>query len=162
MAALWIRITDIPFKVLTDDVLPFCEAKDVLSLGCTNRLFALIATDEKFWRRKLADDYNFTGSGTAKTSSWKSIYQRFRNLLVSDFPVARVQILHSSIHPNDRGEEVLSFVIIVGPGPGKEPWKIEKLDSDFISLDQKIRSANMNPISYGDPDLPFVGLPLQE
>lgn len=73
-----------------------------------------------------------------------SVQPHFRQLplLVSDFPMTRVQVSHSSIRPNDRGKEVLSFVIIVDPGSGKEPWKIEKLYSDFISLDQKIRSTN--------------------
>ena len=150
MAALWTRITDIPSRVLINNVLPFCELEDVLSLGGTNRLFALITADEKFWRQKLADDYNFTGSGTAKTSSWKSIYQRLRIFLsVSDFPVMRVRVLC----PNYQGKEVLSFVIIVDLGSGKEPWRIEKLYSDFISLDQKIRSANRN-LTKEMPSLP--------
>lgn len=69
-------ITDIPVKVFVDNVLPFCEANDVLSLGCTNKLFALVATDETFWRRKLAIDHNFTGWETNKTNGWKFVYQK--------------------------------------------------------------------------------------
>jgi len=80
MAAAWRPgITDIPVDVLIDNVLPFCEAEDVLSLGGTNKFFALVATDEAFWRQKLAVDYSFTGSETTRTSNWKTIYQRFRN-----------------------------------------------------------------------------------
>jgi len=80
MAATWrAKIMDIPVEVLLDNILPFCEAEDVLSLGCTNKFFALVTTDEAFWRQKLAVDYNFTGSGTTRTSNWKIIYQRFRN-----------------------------------------------------------------------------------
>lgn len=84
-----------------------------------------------------------------------SVQPHFRQLplLVSDFPMTRVQVSHSSIRPNDRGKEVLSFVIIVDPGSGKETWKIEKLYSDFISLDQKIRSANRN-LNKKMPSLP--------
>jgi RalA-binding protein 1 len=67
--------------------------------------------------------------------------------------MTRVQVSHSSIRPNDRGKEVLSFVIIVDPGSGKEPWKIEKLYSDFISLDQKIRSTNRG-LTKKMPSLP--------
>jgi len=66
-------VTDIPVKVLIDNILPFCETKDVLSLGCTNRFFSLVVTGEKTWRKKLAAD----------PSSWKSIYQRFKNPRVS-------------------------------------------------------------------------------
>jgi len=79
MAALQAKITDIPVKVFTDNVLSSCETKDVISLGCANKFFALVATDEKFWKRKLAIDYNFTGSETARTSGWKFLYQRLRN-----------------------------------------------------------------------------------
>jgi len=44
------RITDIPAKVFIDNILPFCEVEDVLSLGSTNKFFALIAADETFWK----------------------------------------------------------------------------------------------------------------
>jgi len=84
-----------------------------------------------------------------------SVQPHFRQLplLVSDFPMTRVQVSHSSIRPNDRGKEVLSFVIIVDPGSGKESWKIEKSYSDFISLDQKTRSVNRN-LAKKMPSLP--------
>jgi SCF-associated factor 1 len=72
-------IADIPVEVLIDNILPFCGAKDVFALGCTNRFFALVTTDDMFWKRRLAVDYNFTGSETARTSGWKFIYKRLRN-----------------------------------------------------------------------------------
>jgi len=78
MAALWTRITDIPVKVLIDNTLPFCEVKDVLSLGRANKFFALVATNETFWRRRLEIDYNFTGLETARTSGWKFLYKGLR------------------------------------------------------------------------------------
>ena len=53
MATTWkARITDIPAKVFIDNILPFCEVEDVLSLGSTNNFFASLATDEAFWRRR--------------------------------------------------------------------------------------------------------------
>jgi len=75
----WTTITNIPVKVFTGNILPFCEVDDVISLGCTNKFFALVTTDETFWKRKLAADYNFPVSGTARTSGWKFIYHRLRN-----------------------------------------------------------------------------------
>ena len=60
-------ITDIPVGLLINRILPFCEAKDVLSLGCTNRFFALVA-----------GHYSFTGSETVRTGGWKSIYGKPR------------------------------------------------------------------------------------
>ena len=72
------RITDLPVRLLTNKILPFCEVRDILSLGCTNKFFALIMNDDVFWRRKLAIDYNLTGSETNRTSGWKFIYLRLR------------------------------------------------------------------------------------
>ena len=51
------RITDIPVALLINRILPFCGAKDVLSLGCTNRFFALVV-----------GNCNFTVSGMVRTS----------------------------------------------------------------------------------------------
>ena len=104
MATPWTVITDIPVHVITDNVLPFCETKDVISLGCTNKFFAL-TTDETFWKRKLAADYNFPVLGTARTSGWKFLYQRLRKprifvwgcVVFSFSHVTRVSIC-SSIH----------------------------------------------------------------
>jgi len=77
-ATLRAEIIDIPVKVLANNILPFCETKDVASLGCTNKFFALVTAD-MFWRQKLVVDYNFTGFETARTSDWQFIHQRLRN-----------------------------------------------------------------------------------
>ena len=84
MVAAWrTEITDLPLKVLTGNILPFCEKRDVLYLGCTNKFFALIVDHGEFWRYHLAADYNFTGlEMVARTSGWKIIYQRLRNARV--------------------------------------------------------------------------------
>jgi len=79
MATPWTVIMDIPVNVFTDNILPFCKTKDVISLGCTNRFFALVAADETFWKQKLVADHNFPVLGTARTSGWKFLCQRFRN-----------------------------------------------------------------------------------
>ena len=83
MAALWARITDIPVKILMNNILPFCKAKDLLSLGYTNWFFALVVAGETSWRKKLEDGANSIGPKTTGTSSWKLIPQRFRNARVS-------------------------------------------------------------------------------
>ena len=69
---------DLPVKLLTNRILPFCEARDMLSLGCANKFFALIISDDAFWRQRLAFDYNFTGSETNRASGWKFIYLKSR------------------------------------------------------------------------------------
>jgi len=82
MAALWTKLTDIPVKVLMSNILPFCEAEDLLSLSRTNWFFAVVVAGETSWREKLRVDGNFTGSKATRTSSWK-LPHRFRNARVS-------------------------------------------------------------------------------
>lgn len=62
-------------------------------------------------------------------------------LLPQDLPRTTIQVSHSSIRPNDRGKDVLSFVIVVDPGNGKGTWKVEKLYSDVLTLDARVRAA---------------------
>ncbi|KAJ7886581.1 hypothetical protein B0H14DRAFT_3431154 [Mycena olivaceomarginata] len=50
-------------------------------------------------------------------------------------------MFHSFVRPNDRGKEVLSSVVCVDPGNNKEGWKIEKMYSDVLVLDQRMRNS---------------------
>ncbi|KAF8141651.1 hypothetical protein EV363DRAFT_1578860 [Boletus edulis] len=61
-------------------------------------------------------------------------------LIANDLKTTRAMVSHSSIRPNDRGKEVLSFEIDVHPGNGKESWKVEKLYSDVLGLDHRLRA----------------------
>lgn len=62
-------------------------------------------------------------------------------LLAEDLPYTEVVVSTSSIRPNDRGKEVLSFIVNVDPGRGKESWRVEKLYSDVLGLDARVRAA---------------------
>ena len=62
-------------------------------------------------------------------------------LLAEDLPYTEVFVTNSFIRPNDRGKEVLSFSIQIDPGRGKESWRVEKLYSDVLGLDARIRAA---------------------
>jgi RalA-binding protein 1 len=81
-------------------------------------------------------------SPTKPTSSvgTGATYRALR-LLPADLGTTRVAVSHSSVKPNDRGKEVLSFVIEVNPGSGKAPWKVEKLYSDVLGLDHRVRTS---------------------
>ena len=61
-------------------------------------------------------------------------------LLAHDLPRTQVVVSHSSIRANDRGKEVLSFVISVEPA-GKDSWRVEKMYSDVITLDSRVRAV---------------------
>ncbi|KAG6868789.1 hypothetical protein C0993_010419 [Termitomyces sp. T159_Od127] len=73
----------------------------------------------------------------------QSIPASFRALplLPTDLPHTIITVSHSFVRPNDRGKEVLSFVVFVDPGSGKEGWKVEKMYSDVLGLDQRVRGA---------------------
>ncbi|KAJ7257866.1 hypothetical protein B0H12DRAFT_1282145 [Mycena haematopus] len=62
-------------------------------------------------------------------------------LLSTDLPHTTVIVSHSFVRPNDRGKEVLSFVVYVDPGNNKEGWKVEKMYSDVLALDQRVRNS---------------------
>ncbi|KAG6890294.1 hypothetical protein C0995_009500 [Termitomyces sp. Mi166 len=73
----------------------------------------------------------------------QSIAANFRALplLPTDLPHTTITVSHSFVRPNDRGKEVLSFVVFVDPGNGKEGWRVEKMYSDVLGLDQRVRAA---------------------
>jgi RalA-binding protein 1 len=62
-------------------------------------------------------------------------------LLSSDLPHTSIIVTNSFVRPNDRGKEIMSFVIQVNPGSGKDSWKTEKTHSDIVGLDQRVRSS---------------------
>ncbi|KAJ7026298.1 hypothetical protein C8F04DRAFT_1190623 [Mycena alexandri] len=62
-------------------------------------------------------------------------------LISTDLPKTTVNVSHSFVRPNDRGKEVLSFVVFVDPGNNKEGWKVEKMYSDVLALDQRVRNS---------------------
>ncbi|KAG6897434.1 hypothetical protein C0992_001595 [Termitomyces sp. T32_za158] len=68
-------LPDLPVEILLDNVLPSMPIPDILNLGCTNKFFAAVSSDDTFWQRRLQTDYNFSGAGTARTSGWKLIYR---------------------------------------------------------------------------------------
>lgn len=74
-----LSVCDIPVEVWLDHILTYLPLSDLLRLGCTNRFFYLLTSDEPFWHRKLQQEFNFSGSDTARATGWKFIYKRFRS-----------------------------------------------------------------------------------
>ena len=75
-------------------------------------------------------------------------------LLSSDLPHTTITVSHSFVRPNERGKEVLSFVVYVDPGKGKGGWKVEKMYSDVLGLDQRVRSSVAKGIGRKIASLP--------
>jgi RalA-binding protein 1 len=104
---------------------------------------------------------NVYGSRSSATTTYHSIIPeqesvQFRALplLPYDLPHTRITVTTSSIRPNDRGKDVLSFVVLVDPGNQKDPYMVEKLYSDVLGLDQRIRSRYGKNVHKKIPHLP--------
>jgi RalA-binding protein 1 len=80
-------------------------------------------------------------SPTKSTHGGSNAIFRALPLVADDIKTTSLTVSYSSIKANDRGKEVLSFEIEVDPGNSKEPWKVEKLYSDVLALDQRLRAV---------------------
>lgn len=66
--------------------------------------------------------------------------------LISNLSAISIKVVGSNIKPNDKGKEVVSFILSVGSYDEddsvtrhfEEQWRVEKLYSDFLSLDSKV------------------------
>ena len=91
-------LQELPVELFLDNLLPFVPVPDLLRLTCCNKvsitisllevvlpsfnnpqLFAALCTDDMLWKRKISEDFNFFGQGTARTSGWKFIYRGLFN-----------------------------------------------------------------------------------
>lgn len=72
-------ITELPKELFFDEIFSYLPVTDILSLGCTNQFFATVVADEPFWHKRIQEDFNFTGSDTARQSGWKFLYRRLSN-----------------------------------------------------------------------------------
>ena len=96
-------VSDIPVEVWLDNILESLSLPDLLNLGCTNLFFYLLPSDEPFWHRKLQQEYNFSGSDTARQTGWKFIYRRLRNPQVFVWVNGTVMLLRVADVVNETG-----------------------------------------------------------
>ncbi|KAI8389319.1 hypothetical protein BD560DRAFT_419567 [Blakeslea trispora] len=75
-----------------------------------------------------------------------------------------VKVVGSNIKPNDKGKEVISFIVSVGhyrdedPNQFEERWRVEKLYSDFLGLDAKLKAQRNKAVSVRIGKLPDKAL----
>ncbi|CCM03324.1 uncharacterized protein FIBRA_05452 [Fibroporia radiculosa] len=74
-----LSLSDLPVELLLDHICPLLPIQDLLSLSSTSHSFHNLIADETFWHRKLEEDFNFSGSETARTHGWQFLYQRLSN-----------------------------------------------------------------------------------
>lgn len=93
-------------------------------------------------RPQRLDTQNLPSSTTAGNAAPSPAgFFRALPLLPTDLPRTKINVSHSFVRPNERGKEVLSFIVLVDPGKGKEGWKVEKMYSDVLNLDQRVRTS---------------------
>ncbi|KAG8956463.1 hypothetical protein FRC03_010828 [Tulasnella sp. 419] len=69
-------LSDLPYDVLIDHLLPILPVQSLLSLTCTSKYFAGVCTNTLVWKRRLQSDFNFSASDeTARVKGFKVIYE---------------------------------------------------------------------------------------
>ncbi|KIJ49163.1 hypothetical protein M422DRAFT_161543 [Sphaerobolus stellatus SS14] len=72
-------LTDIPLEIFIDNILPLLPLNSIQSLTQVNKDFALLCSDDTFWKRKVKEDYNFSDIVTARTKGYKFLYKGIHN-----------------------------------------------------------------------------------
>ncbi|KAI0630525.1 RCC1/BLIP-II [Trametes polyzona] len=72
-------LTELPVELFLDGIFPYLPVADLLHLGSTNRFFKQLTDDEAYWHRRIQEDFNFSGSDTARNTGWKFLYKRLSN-----------------------------------------------------------------------------------
>ncbi|KXN90148.1 SCF-associated factor 1 [Leucoagaricus sp. SymC.cos] len=67
--------SDLPPEILIDNLLPLLPTADLLRLTRASKYFTSLCSDEMLWKRRLREDFNFDGAGTARQTGWKFIYR---------------------------------------------------------------------------------------
>ncbi|KAI8642786.1 hypothetical protein BD408DRAFT_482496 [Parasitella parasitica] len=119
--------------------------------GETSSLFSSSRTDLLNY-----DDDDQSTSAASPSSATKQM-MNLANLCV--------KVVGSNIKPNDKGKEVVSFILSIGSYKDdgcndqfEEKWRVEKLYSDFLTLDSKLKTQRNRAISNRIAKLPDKAL----
>lgn len=88
----------------------------------------------KFQQEDTEDEIN-------STQSTEDPLSKKQRILIGQLSHVTIKVVGSNIKPNDKGKEVVSFILSVGSYENElfeEQWRVEKLYSDFLSLDSKV------------------------
>ncbi|TPX61093.1 hypothetical protein PhCBS80983_g01332 [Powellomyces hirtus] len=86
-----------------------------------------------------------SGSGSPDDRSSTTKESPFRSLFKSTDQV-KIAVTGSQIRVNDKGREVIGFTISIKDGTNADLWKVEKVYSDFLSLDMKLKANQSKSI----------------
>ncbi|KAI8988323.1 hypothetical protein BDF20DRAFT_855141 [Mycotypha africana] len=89
--------------------------------------------------------------------------------ILSNLPSVFIKVVGSNIKANEKGKEVISFIISIGSyrenneqsnknNQYDESWRVEKLYSDFLALDSKLKAQRNRAVSNKIGKLPDKAL----
>ncbi|KAK4517643.1 uncharacterized protein ATC70_000983 [Mucor velutinosus] len=103
-------------------------------------------------------------SSTAAVSPSASNNSKQQTAFMGNMANVCIKVVGSNIKPNDKGKEVVSFILSVGSykddvsNEFDEKWRVEKLYSDFLTLDSKLKAQRNRAISGRIGKLPDKAL----
>ncbi|GAN03278.1 hypothetical protein MAM1_0037c02730 [Mucor ambiguus] len=107
------------------------------------------------------DDQSSTAAVSPSVTSTSTKQQ---NAFMGNMANVCIKVVGSNIKPNDKGKEVVSFILSVGSyrddvsNEFEEKWRVEKLYSDFLTLDSKLKAQRNRAISGRIGKLPDKAL----
>lgn len=90
------------------------------------------------------DDDDQSSTAAVSPSATTSSNSKQQNAFMGNMANVCIKVVGSNIKPNDKGKEVVSFILSVGSYKDDvshefdEKWRVEKLYSDFLTLDSKV------------------------
>ncbi|KAF9519464.1 hypothetical protein BS47DRAFT_1468626 [Hydnum rufescens UP504] len=71
------NLLDLPIEVFLDQLFPAIQLSDLLSLSRTCKFFAILCSDDTFWKRKLREDFNYSITD-ARNKGFRLLYRGIR------------------------------------------------------------------------------------
>ncbi|KAG9325610.1 hypothetical protein KVV02_000635 [Mortierella alpina] len=108
-------------------------------------------------------------SSTGQAKSGPTVHQQAFHMFGENLECVSVLVVGSTIKTNDRGKELLLFLISIGQElqmqdgvyshkEDDELWRVEKQYSDFVNLDSKLRVTQSRNVINNLPRLPDKNL----
>jgi len=80
-----------------------------------------------------------TQTSTGHSRSGQSNHQQAFSMFGDNLDTIYVTVVGSNIKTNDKGKELLTFLVSIRQEGGDEVWRVEKQYMDFVNLDSKVR-----------------------
>lgn len=72
-------VSQIPYQLLLDAILPLLDIQTLIRLRAVSHAFKEAVDDNVVWRRRIRTDFRFPLQSSARTTGWKTIYRGLAN-----------------------------------------------------------------------------------